>query len=193
MNALRIPGWPIALTTLFCTLLGACSSTGPHTSGIDCTAPLASCHEGRFGLIWKTTQDDGQVQADSISGSYEWRSAQINTPNRGPMEVASLEVNSKLGPSLGQAKRSGDFYEVRAADGRVYLAQDWQTLFDLMFPIKLPANALVDWMKNPNPDTLPPLPANWTWQNLDGRYRVLFVQSNTSGRIDLIPKGKLLR
>ena len=96
-----------------------------------------------------------------------------------------------MGPSLGSAKRLGSFYEVRAADGRVYLAKDWQSLFDLMFPVELPAEALVQWMENPNPNELPTLPTNWAWENQNGRYRVVFVENNTSGRIDLIPQGTL--
>lgn len=104
------------------------------------------------------------------------------------MSVAYLEVNSTLGPNLGVAKRKGDFYEVRAADGRVYLAKDWQTLFDLMFPVKLPAQALVDWMESPKDTNLPALPENWYWENKGGKYRIHFVEANTEGRIDLIPQ-----
>lgn len=181
------------IVTLVGLLLSACSSLGSQPGGIDCSASDASCHYGRFGLLWKSVDEQGQVRAESVSGSYEWRSGYAVQGDRPPIELAYLEVNSTLGPSLGQAKRNGNYYEVRAADGRVYLAQDWQSLFDLMFPVTLPAEALVNWMKNPNPDNLPPLPEHWKWQNSDGRYRVLFVQNNTSGRIDLIPQGKIGR
>lgn len=174
-------------------LLTGCSTLGPNPQAINCAAEQSSCHYGRFGILWKIQQDDGKVQAESLSGSYEWRSGfgPAQNPSSAPYELATLEVNSTLGPSLGHAKRNGEFYEVRAADGRVYLAQDWQTLFDLMFPVSLPANALVDWMKNPNPDVLPPLPKDWAWQNQNGRYRIVFVQNTTTGRIDLIPQGKI--
>lgn len=173
-----------------CAVLGACSTIGKNTSTeVDCKAVQSSCHYGRFGLIWKVEQSDGKIEADSISGTYEWRSGRSG-PSQAP-EIAYMEVNSTLGPSLGSAKRLGDFYEVRAADGRVYLAKDWQSLFDLMFPVELPAEALVQWMENPNPDELPTLPANWAWENQNGRYRVVFVEDNTSGRIDLIPQGTL--
>lgn len=172
--------------------LGACSTVGKNNSTVvECESIQSSCHHGRFGLIWKVEQPDGQIEADSVSGTYEWRSGRSG-PSQAP-EIAYLEVNSTLGPSLGSAKRLGDFYEVRAADGRVYLAKDWQSLFDLMFPVELPANALVQWMENPNPNELPALPANWSWENQNGRYRVLFVEENTSGRIDLIPQGSLSR
>lgn len=172
--------------------LGACSTLSQDASmQVDCAASQSSCHYGRFGLIWKTTQADGKTEAESVSGTYEWRSG-ITGPNEAP-EIAYLEVNSTLGPSLGSAKRLGNFYEVRAADGRVYLAKDWQSLFNLMFPVELPAVALVQWMENPNPDVLPPMPANWAWENQNGRYRVLFVENETSGRIDLIPQGRLDR
>ncbi|MBU0783608.1 MAG: hypothetical protein KJ798_14990 [Gammaproteobacteria bacterium] len=170
--------------------LGACSTLGKDESTeVDCGAIQSSCHHGRFGLIWKVEQADGKIEADSISGTYEWRSGRSG-PSQAP-EIAYLEVNSTLGPSLGSAKRLGEFYEVRAADGRVYLAKNWQSLFDLMFPVELPAEALVQWMENPNPDELPTLPANWAWENNNGRYRVVFVENNTSGRIDLIPRGAL--
>ncbi|MBU2210215.1 MAG: hypothetical protein KKC35_01145 [Gammaproteobacteria bacterium] len=170
--------------------LGACSTLGKDESTeVDCGAIRSSCHHGRFGLIWKVEQADGKIEADSISGTYEWRSGRSG-PSQAP-EIAYLEVNSTLGPSLGSAKRLGEFYEVRAADGRVYLAKNWQSLFDLMFPVELPAEALVQWMENPNPDELPTLPANWAWENNNGRYRVVFVENNTSGRIDLIPRGAL--
>ena len=172
------------------TALSACSTLEKEKPAqVDCAAPQSSCHFGRFGLIWKVEQTDGKTEAESISGTYEWRSGRSES-NQAP-EVAYLEVNSTLGPSLGSARRLGEFYEVRAADGRVYLAKNWQSLFDLMFPVELPANALVQWMENPNPDVLPALPANWAWENQKGRYRVVFVENNTSGRIDLIPQGAL--
>lgn len=175
---------------LIATTLSACSTLGGSPANtVDCKAVQSSCHHGRFGLIWKVQTPTGGTEADSVSGTYEWRSGRTG-PSQAP-EIAYLEVNSTLGPSLGSAKRLGDFYEVRAADGRVYLAKDWQSLFDLMFPVKLPAEALVQWMENPNPDTLPELPANWAWENMNGRYRVVFIENNTSGRIDLIPQGQL--
>lgn len=170
--------------------LGACSTIGKNAATeVDCKSTQSSCHHGRFGLIWKVEKADGKIEADSISGTYEWRSGRSG-PSQAP-EIAYMEVNSTLGPSLGSAKRLGDFYEVRAADGRVYLAKDWQSLFDLMFPVELPAEALVQWMENPTPDELPALPANWSWENQNGRYRVVFVENGTSGRIDLIPQGSL--
>ena len=180
----------IVCIALISAALGACSTLGKDTSTeVDCKAIQSSCHHGRFGLIWKIEQPDGKVEADSISGTYEWRSGRSG-PSQAP-EIAYLEVNSTLGPSLGSAKRLGEFYEVRAADGRVYLAKNWQSLFDLMFPVELPAEALVQWMENPKPTELPTLPSNWAWENQNGRYRVVFVENNTSGRIDLIPQGTL--
>ncbi|HEX4878989.1 MAG TPA: hypothetical protein VFV39_04020 [Limnobacter sp.] len=173
-------------------LLGACGTLGRGDEySVDCKALQSSCHHGRFGLLWKTINAAGEVEADTVSGSYEWRSGRSG-PSQAP-EVAYLEVRSKLGPTLGSARRIGSFYEVRAADGRVYLAQNWQALFDLMFPVALPAEALVQWMENPNANNLPPLPPNWAWDNADGRYRILFVENATSGRIDLIPQGELER
>jgi hypothetical protein len=170
--------------------LAACSSLSEDSgTEVDCKAIQSSCHYGRFGLIWKVEQADGKIEADTISGTYEWRSGRTG-PSQAP-EIAYLEVNSTLGPLLGSARRLGNFYEVRAADGRVYLAKDWQSLFDLMFPVELPAKALVQWMENPNSNALPALPANWAWENQNGRYRVVFVENNTSGRIDLIPQGTL--
>ncbi|WP_370260755.1 hypothetical protein [Limnobacter sp.] len=168
------------------TLAGCSSMPFVEDHGVDCRAAQSSCHQGRFGLLWKTTNAAGEVEADSVSGSYDWRSGR-HGPSQAP-EIAYLEVRSKLGPTLGSARRLGSFYEVRAADGRVYLAKNWQALFDLMFPVTLPAEALVQWMENPNANNLPPLPANWSWEVNDGRYRILFVENNTSGRIDLIPQ-----
>jgi outer membrane biogenesis lipoprotein LolB len=183
----RLPG-----VVLLSLVLGACSTPGKGTiTEVDCKSVQSSCHHGRFGLIWKVVQANGKVEAESVSGNYEWRSGRTG-PSQAP-EIAYLEVSSTLGPSLGSARRLGSFYEVRAADGRVYLAQDWQSLFDLMFPVKLPAEALVQWMENPNQVELPPLPENWAWENQNGRYRVVFVENNTSGRIDLIPQGTLGR
>lgn len=161
---------------------------GTRTDRVDCSADESSCHYGRFGLIWRAVDDQGRTKAESVSGTYEWRSGQ-NATGR----TAFMEVNSALGPSLGSAKQVGEFHEVRAADGRVYLASNWQALFDLMFPVELPANALVEWMENPNPDTLPPLPANWEWENQGDRYRIVFRENTTTGRIDLIPQGRLER
>ena len=173
-------------------ILTGCSTLGDTPSNqVDCSAMQSSCHHGRFGLIWKVQQADGKTEADSVSGTYEWRSGRSG-PTQAP-EIAYMEVNSTLGPSLGSARRLGEFFEVRAADGRVYLAKNWQSLFDLMFPVKLPAEALVQWMDNPNPNSLPSLPANWSWENANGRYRIIFVENNTSGRIDLIPQGSLTR
>lgn len=163
-----------------------CSSLVGTGKEINCESPQSSCHSGRFGIVYELTRDDGGREADSVSGTYEWRSQSV--PAR-DIELAYLEVNSLLGPSLGKAQRRGNFFEVRAADGRVYLAQDWQKLFDLMFPVQLPANALVDWMKNPRPDNLPLLPQNWTWENRDDKYRIRFVEEKAKGRIDLIPLG----
>lgn len=177
----------LACTSILSLALSACTTVEKDMSTqVDCNASASSCHHGRFGLLWKVKQENGKVEADSISGTYEWRSGRTG-PAQAP-EIAYLEVNSRLGPSLGSAKRLGDFFEVRAADGRVYLAQNWQSLFDLMFPVELPAEALVQWMENPNPDVLPELPDNWSWDNQNGRYRILFVENNTSGRIDLIPQ-----
>ncbi|HEX4844505.1 MAG TPA: hypothetical protein VFV57_12595 [Limnobacter sp.] len=189
MSELRMQKGLAAMATL---LLGACSTLGGgEEHGVDCAAMQSSCHHGRFGLLWKTTNAKGEVEADTVSGSYEWRSGRTG-PSQAP-EIAYLEVRSNLGPTLGSARRLGNFYEVRAADGRVYLAQNWQALFDLMFPVALPAEALVQWMENPSAENLPPLPPNWAWQNTEGRYRILFVENTTSGRIDLIPKGELER
>ena len=168
-------------------LLAGCSTFDPkETAQIDCTATQSSCHSGRFGLVWKTRLADGQMEGDSVSGSYEWKSGMGG--NLKNQEIAFLEVSSTLGPSIGNAKRQGDFYEVRAADGRVYLAQDWQSLFDLMFPVKLPADALVQWMSNPNAVNLPQLPQYWHWEVLEDKYRLVFIEGNTSGRIDLLPQ-----
>lgn len=180
----------LAGVALISLVVGACSTPGQGSvTEVDCKSVQSSCHHGRFGLIWKIVQTDGKVEAESISGTYEWRSGRTG-PSQAP-EIAYMEVNSTLGPTLGSARRLGNFYEVRAADGRVYLAQDWQSLFDLMFPVELPAEALVQWMENPNPNELPTLPKNWSWENQNGRYRVVFVENNTSGRIDLIPQGSL--
>lgn len=172
-------------------MLSACITLKDEGIAVDCQAPQSSCHQGRFGLTWKIQQENGKVQSDSLSGSYQWRSGLAPTTLGAPQELAFLEVSSALGPSLGQAKQLGPYYEAHAADGRVYIAQDWQTLFDLIFPseLSLPANALVEWMKKPTPENLPPLPPHWEWQNTKGRYRIVFVQNNTSGRIDLIPRN----
>jgi outer membrane biogenesis lipoprotein LolB len=176
---------------LFVGLLSSCSTfeKSAHQE-VDCSAFQSICHQGRFGLIWRAQQADGQIKVDTVSGTYEWRSGRTSI-NNNDLEIAHLEVSSTLGPSLGSAKRWGNFYEVRAADGRVYLAKDWQTLFNLIFPFELPAKALVQWMENPNSTELPPLPANWTWDNRNGKYRIIFVEKNTSGRIDLIPQDSL--
>lgn len=173
----------IAISAMTAIVAGCSTLTGTGKE-INCALAESSCHSGRFGLVFKVTQPDGSQEGDSVSGTYEWRS--LSMPSR-QIELAYLEVSSLLGPSLGTAQQRGDFFEVRAADGRVYLAQDWQTLFDLMFPVKLPADALVNWMKNPRPDNLPPLPENWTWENRDSKYRIRFVETNAEGRIDLIP------
>lgn len=189
LNTLVIP---IGLLVT-CHLLTACQTFEKKPNQIQCGHEQTSCHHGRFGLVWRIQQNNEPEQTGALSGTYEWRSGidpKQSTP-ASPYELATLEVNSTLGPSLGQARRNGHYYEVRAADGRVYLAHNWQALFNLMFPLELPANALVEWMKNPNPDTLPELPPHWEWQNQNGRYRILFVQNNTSGRIDLIPQGAL--
>lgn len=184
------PAMRLALGGLICATLSACSTLDKEEHiEIDCKASQSSCHHGRFGLIWKIQKADGTTEADSMSGSYEWRSGRSSTSQS--VDVAYLEVSSTIGPSLGSAKRIGSLYEVRAADGRVYLAQDWQSLFNLMFPVELPAQALVNWMETPNSDLLPPLPDNWAWSNQKGRYRIVFTENNTSGRIDLIPQGKL--
>lgn len=167
-------------------LLSGCAIFGSDDPNqVDCKNLQSSCHSGRFGLIWKTKTPEG-IEGDSVSGTYHWQSGRSGASNS--MSVAYLEVNSTLGPNLGVAKRKGDFYEVRAADGRVYLAKDWQTLFDLMFPVKLPAQALVDWMESPKDTNLPALPENWYWENKGGKYRIHFVEANTEGRIDLIPQ-----
>jgi outer membrane biogenesis lipoprotein LolB len=178
---------PLSLLALS-GLLSACITLNQEGAPVDCHAPQSSCHQGRFGLTWKIQQDNGKTQSDSLSGAYQWRSGLTQHTDK-QQEIAYLEVNSALGPSLGQAKQQGNYYEARAADGRVYIAQDWQSLFDLIFPseLALPADALVTWMKKPNADNLPPLPPHWAWQNTKGRYRIVFVQNNTSGRIDLIP------
>lgn len=166
--------------------LNACALLGSgDPNKVDCGNVQSSCHSGRFGLIWSVDTPDGQ-EKDSVSGTYEWRSGRSGVSNS--MTVAWLEVNSTLGPNLGVARRTGDFYEVRAADGRVYVAKDWQTLFDLIFPVKLPADALIAWMENPRNQKLPPLPENWTWENRNGKYRINFVESGTRGRVDLIPQ-----
>ena len=183
-HAFRLPSSIFVL--LACLTLSGCaifSSSDPDE--IDCQNIQSSCHSGRFGLIWQTAKPDG-VDGDSISGTYEWKSGRLGNSNSIP--VAYLQVNSTLGPNLGVAKRKGDFYEVRAADGRVYLAQDWQTLFDLMFPVTLPAQALVNWMESPTDQDLPALPDNWHWENRNGKYRIHFVEQGTEGRIDLIPQ-----
>lgn len=191
MNARQTPFstvFALLVSGLLMLALAGCSTFDKTAAdNIDCSSQLASCHKGRFGLVWKTVDQNGKEEGDSISGTYEWRALPAASTHN--QELAFLEVNSTLGPTLGTAKRTGDFYEVRAADGRVYLAQDWQTLFDLMFPVKLPANALIQWMNNPNATNLPQLPPNWTWEVNNGRYRVVFVEKDTTGRIDLIPQN----
>ncbi|MDX1668351.1 MAG: hypothetical protein R3194_02940 [Limnobacter sp.] len=177
-STLSLLGLSLALSG--CAIFG---SSDPNE--IDCGSVQSSCHSGRFGLIWKTSTPDG-LEGDSISGTYEWKSGRLGNSNS--VSVAHLQVNSTLGPNLGVAKRKGDFYEVRAADGRVYLAQDWQTLFDLMFPVTLPAQALINWMESPTDEDLPALPPNWHWENQGGKYRIHFVEKKTEGRIDLIPQ-----
>ncbi|NJM32785.1 MAG: hypothetical protein HC848_07965 [Limnobacter sp.] len=102
--------------------------------------------------MWSTKTPEG-TKGDTLSGTYVWRSGRSG--NNGPKDVAFLEVSSTLGPTMGTARRSGDFYEVRAADGRVYLAQNWQTLFDLLFPVTLPAQALIAWMETRVPPNYP--------------------------------------
>lgn len=171
------------------TLLTGCAGLMGNVdkdNPVDCKALQSSCHSGRFGLVYKTLNDQGEEEGDSVSGTYSWRSGRGGASNQ--REVAFLEVNSTLGASLGTARRLGDFYEVRAADGRVYLAKDWQTLFDLMFPMTLPAESLIKWMRNPQPSSLPELPPNWEWQVNKGKYRLLFKEGRTSGRIDLLPQ-----
>lgn len=175
------PLFPLMLSVL----LAGCGVFGQKSGKeVDCKSMQSSCHSGRFGLVY-TVQGSKGEEGDSISGTYTWRSGRYGEANQ--REIAFLEVNSTLGPNLGVARRLGDFYEVRAADGRVYLAKDWQSLFDLMFPVKLPANSLIKWMISPQTSNLPELPPNWEWQFANGKYRLLFKEGNTSGRIDLIP------
>jgi outer membrane biogenesis lipoprotein LolB len=177
---------PFLLCGSLSLILSGCALFGPSDPNeVDCKNLQSSCHSGRFGLIWKTVTSNG-VEGDSVSGTYRWQSGRSGTSNS--MSVAYLEVNSTLGPNLGVARRKGEFYEVRAADGRVYLAKDWQTLFDLMFPVKLPAQALIDWMESPKDTDLPDLPENWYWENRQGKYRIHFIEADTKGRIDLIPQ-----
>ncbi|MFN7507608.1 MAG: hypothetical protein ACK5Q1_18835, partial [Limnobacter sp.] len=117
-----LPTLRLACIGLISANLAACSTLGADSNNeVDCKSIQSSCHHGRFGLIWKVQQADGKIEADSISGTYEWRSGRTG-PSQAP-EIAYLEVNSTLGPSLGSARRLGNFYEVRAADGRVYLAK----------------------------------------------------------------------
>lgn len=182
----------LLLITSLPAFLSSCASiSGSSEAKVNCQAFQSSCHHGRFGLVWKTDKGDGKLEGDSISGSYEWRSGRFGPANE--TEMALLEVNSTLGPTIGIAKRVGQMYEVRAADGRVYLAKDWQSLFDLMFPVQLPADALINWMKNPGASNLPDLPDNLRWEVDGNKYRVHFSQGNTSGRVDLLPQGKLDR
>lgn len=166
--------------------LNGCTLFQPNvTDAINCATSSSSCHSGRFGLVWQTQTNSGQKN-DSVTGTYNWKSGFIGTNEAIP--VATLEVNSTLGPNLGKAQRKGNYFEVRAADGRVYVANDWQKLFDLIFPVKLPAQALVSWMQNPRKTNLPPLPENWSWENRNNKYRIRFVEPGTEGRIDLIPQ-----
>lgn len=166
-------------------IVSGCGSLGSKPSNeVDCKSVQSSCHSGRFGLVYKTQTANGE-EGDTVSGTYVWRSGRYGEANS--RELAYLEVNSTLGPNLGVAKRYGDFYEVRAADGRVYLAKDWQSLFDLMFPVKLPADSLIKWMVSPQTSTPPELPPNWEWQVTRGKYRLVFSEGKASGRIDLIP------
>ena len=185
--AIALVGLRHSVLVLSFAFLAACGTVPAQNDAIDCSLAQTSCHMGRFVLVWKTQDAQGQTEGHAVSGNYEWRSLRAQDSADGH-DIALLEVRSALGPTLGSAKRNGNFYEVRAADGRVYLAQDWQTLFDLMFPVKLPAEALIEWMNNPSAAQPPKLPENWTWQNQEGRYRIVFLEQNTSGRIDLIPQ-----
>ncbi len=175
----------LALCVCVSMLIG-CSTlkTNPHNQP-DCTAASSSCHSGRFGLVWQIHTENG-LQNDSITGTYSWKSGSSTiNPN---LETASLELRSTLGPTLGQARQTGKQFEATSADGKLYLGNDWQTLFNLIFPLELPANALVDWMKNPRNTQLPELPPNWAWENRNDKYRIRFNEPSITGRIDIIPQ-----
>ena len=165
----------------------------PAEQSIDCTRTGSSCHSGRFNAVWTSYRSD-PPQQEAFSGRYEWQSG-ITTPDNSSLPRAlrqqnklyELQLTSALGPALAYISADGRRYSVKLADGRLFEADDWQSLFNIVFPMGLPAEPLVSWFERPDPTQLPVLPNGWRWTTQGRRIQLNYNSSDVLGRIDLLP------
>jgi outer membrane biogenesis lipoprotein LolB len=180
-------------------VLAGCQSVAPLASGSDasvekttlafaCNQPQASCHQGRFGVVWRQQLVDGSIQNEAISGGYVWQSGFEVDAQGEPLPFARLSLRSVLGPAVGELQRLGTVYQARMADGKMVFADGWQALFSQLFVADLPADALVAWLHNPQASDPPLLPAPWVWQAQGGRYRLVQQTDTLFARVDFIPQ-----
>ncbi len=159
---------------------------------VDCTQPSASCHEGRFNAVWTSLQTD-PPQRDAANGRYSWQSGPKLKDDAftrllsGPVNWSELELTSSLGPTLARATSDGKRFTVKLSDGQTFDADNWQSLFDKMFPQGLPAQALVSWFEHPGQTAPPNLSEGWQWSVSGRRIRLSFDNGELAGRIDLLP------
>ena len=182
----------LAVSIVF--LLNGCAqlSLKNTTEVIDCDRTGSSCHSGRFNAIWTVFNDTGK-QKEALSGRYEWQSGITGSSQtnrslfQSPYKRYELQLNSSLGPALALMTSNSQVYSLALPDRRIFEADNWQSLFDLIFPFSIPADSLIAWLEQPRATDLPTLPKGWRWVVENNRYRLLYETQQMTGRIDLIP------
>lgn len=193
-------------------LLAGCAGA-PRTPDliIDCQRADARCHEGRFGLTYRIERG-GQVDEDAINGTWRWESVGVTrttpetaaappAPETGsPPEAFSsarqmarpqwsrLELSNVLGVRLATVVQGRQQLILTDSQGRRYSAKDWDDLFQTLFELRLPGEAIARWMGDgAQPQEKPAaLTSGWvsdpgprrlrlTWQGEAGRIRIDFI------------------
>ncbi len=164
-------------------LAGCATAPKPSLVSIDCTNAESRCHEGRFGLSYRITRKDG-VFEDAVNGTWRWESLpQASVP------VARLDLSTVLGTRLASVEQTRRYLLLTDNSGKQYMARDWDDLFQTLFELKLPGEAIAEWMNAGARPTAAPLIAlpGWEAQMTARRLRLSWQQQDDRIRIDLIP------
>ena len=176
---------PLIAATALLGALQSCALTGRNLeNSIDCAAPNARCHEGRFGLSYQINRD-GYSEQDAVSGSYLWES--VHQPHFKASGRSHLVLSNVLGVRMAEIRQEYGSLTLKDNAGNLYLSDNWDTLFNDLFKLNLPGTAIATWMHNKQQDALPALPADWVWEKKPGRTRLSTRTNDGFIRIDLIP------
>jgi len=167
-------------------MTGCATAPKPNLVAIDCTRSEARCHEGRFGLTYRIVRNDDVIE-DAVNGTWRWESLPL-----APRPTARLDLSSVLGTRLASVEQGGPYLLLTDSKGREYAARDWDDLFQTLFELKLPGQAIANWMNaGATPTQAPDIPQDgWVVQTAPRRLRLSWQHQGDQIRIDLIPDAQ---